>query len=156
MPEKKKKDPLTRLMSYVEKSDGCWMWTGGLMSRGLPYGKAWLNGRTIPAHRAVWILTYGSIDRRSLVCHACDVPACVNPSHLFLGSPAENTADMFKKGRAHDRRGENAGGSKLTVRDVDLIREMISRGVTQDEIAQHFAVSQTMVSRIKTKKSWAA
>ena len=92
-------DRRARFWSQVNTSGDCWMWTGAQKSI---YGGFWLAGWQ-HAHRAAWILERGAIPDGLHVLHACDNPGCVRLDHLFLGTHAENMADMSRKGRARGR-----------------------------------------------------
>ena len=86
-----------RFWERFNKTNTCWLWNRPLQQTG--YGQIFSEGRPIAAHRLSWQLHFGAIPEGMSVCHTCDVKHCVNPSHLFLGSPKDNTHDMIKKGR---------------------------------------------------------
>ncbi len=87
----------TRLWAKVTRSGHCWLWTGGHNGRG--YGTLKVDGRMQYAHRLVWSLLHGPILTGFYVCHCCDQPSCVRPSHLFLGTQSDNMRDCVAKGR---------------------------------------------------------
>jgi hypothetical protein len=152
-------------MSMVEKSDGCWTWTGQRGPSG--YGKfAYRSaGRRTHAraHRVMWELENGPIPDSLFVCHHCDNPACVRPDHLFIGTPKDNTQDALMKGRLRTgpmpiesvRRGVDTNNVKLTEEKVLEIRSLASTGLSQSTIANRFGVKQAQVSAIVTGRSWA-
>ena len=144
--------------SIPEPNSGCHLWTGGYDNRGWPfkdYGRIWVKGRTIAAHRVAWEAVNGPIPDGMCVCHKCDTPRCVNPEHLFLGTHKENTRDMINKGRNAPIRerhmGEKSHHAKLTEAQVLAIRRD-SR--VQQVIADEYGVSQTAISQIKLRKNW--
>jgi hypothetical protein len=102
-----------RFWDNVDKSTGlgptgdCWLWRGWLQPNG--YGRGRFDGKNRLAHRVSYQLANGSITEGHYICHRCDTPACVNPAHLFSGTPEVNVQDMMAKGR-------NANGSKSTVK----------------------------------------
>jgi hypothetical protein len=148
-----------RFWRFVTKTDTCWLWTGATTT----FGHGCINtggkyGRTERAHRLSWRMHFGEIPEGLCVCHTCDVPACVNPAHLFLGTHADNNRDMQAKGR-YDRvkrpKGARHWGAKLTDADVLAIRAAFAAGATQTEIAANYAVRVQSIHRIVHRKSWA-
>lgn len=87
-----------RFHALVDKSGDCWEWTGNKNMLG--YGMIWYDGKNIRAHRVSYLIFNGDLSDNLFVCHKCDNPSCVNPSHLFLGTSKDNMRDMIKKGRA--------------------------------------------------------
>lgn len=155
-----------RFWSKVQKTESCWLWTGYCLRRGHsgrgkgrgPYGCVAIGtrGKNMLAHRLSWVLHFGPIPDGIWVLHHCDNPPCVNPAHLFLGTHADNMADMVRKGRSdRDRRGERNPSSKLTGAKVSEIRGMLAQGLPQRVIATRYAISPAMVSYINTGRYWA-
>jgi len=80
----------------------CWLWIGENVGG---YGRIRVNGRKESANRVSWLIHKGEIPQGLNVCHSCDNPSCVNPSHLWLGTVLENMKDRDKKGRdIHSKR----------------------------------------------------
>jgi hypothetical protein len=138
----------------VNKTETCWLWTGAT----LPFGHGHLGRRVDGvnvdhlAHRFAWEATYGPIPSDACVLHRCDVPACVRPDHLFIGSKADNNQDRTSKGRGHI--GERHPSAKLTADKVRQLRELYAKGLTQRALADRFGVSQIVVSRIVRRVAW--
>lgn len=128
---------------------GCWIWLGMLDSGG--YGTIKLNRRTQKAHRVSWEHYRGLIPDEIKVLHRCDIPMCINPDHLFLGTQAENIADMIAKGRNRGSPGEQNGRAKLTVKQVLEIRHSCSGVVST---SKQYGVSPSMISQIRLGQSW--
>jgi HNH endonuclease len=127
----------------------CWEWTAGKAGR-MGYGKVKRHGKTTLAHRVSWEIANGQIPDGLQVCHHCDNPPCVNPSHLFLGTQKENLEDRDRKGRAVWSPGERNGTSKLTEDHVREVRRlgMIHSETTQGKIGERFGLTQSGVCRI--------
>jgi hypothetical protein len=85
-----------------EPNTGCWLWTGTANMRGYGYGSFTINKKSVNSHRVSFELFRGPIPIGMHVCHKCDVPLCVNPEHLFLGTRSDNQRDRVVKGRHNE------------------------------------------------------
>ena len=150
-----------RVWSKVQRTDGCWLWTGARNKAG--YGLARKDGRWHRAHRVVYELVIGPIPIGMNLMHTCDNPPCVNPDHLRPGTQRENLEDMTRKGRrvsgerhvwfGQDQKGERNRAAKLTEEEVAHIKGMALAGHYQDEIASRFGITRENVSYI-VRKTW--
>lgn len=113
------------------------------------YARFTSNGRTRLAHRAAYERAFGAIPDGLYVLHRCDVKRCINPAHLFLGTHADNMADMAQKGRAART------NVKLSDAEVREIRRLAGTGLSQRAIARRFAVHQGTVWPILAGRTWA-
>ena len=129
---------------------GCWEWQLARNNDG--YGVMKVGYKMMKAHRVSFALTFGPFDNELLVCHNCDNRSCVNPDHLFLGTNADNSADMKAKGR--QARGRTHGNSKLTEADIPVIMAQHATGAATRDIARDFGVSHAAISHITRGKSW--
>lgn len=141
-------DVYARLWRRIAKGDGCWEWQGSRNPLGYGrIGSGGKYGRIALAHRVAYESTFGPIPDGSCVLHRCDNPPCCRPDHLFLGSMADNTADMRAKGRMAT--GQRLPQTRLTEDDrVQLIRLYGGGSATQSQLAARFGVSATTVHRV--------
>lgn len=133
--------PEERFWAKVRKTDTCWIWTSSKTNN--HYGKFRFEGKTARAHRVAYQLCVGPIPPGLYVCHHCDTPACVRPSHLFSGTDADNKADSKAKGR---RKGRSS--RRLLEAEITEVRQLYVSGVTRRALAEQFGVSQTRISSV--------
>jgi HNH endonuclease len=130
--------------------DDCWRWTA-CTSKG--YGQIRVGDLQVKAHRLSFELHSGPIPSGLSVLHRCDVPTCVNPAHLFLGTNADNMSDMRAKGRSAC--GPTNGNAKLTDASVIEIRAQYAAGIVmQRELGRAFGVDQSLISLIVRRVRW--
>lgn len=138
----------------------CWAWNLARHKSG--YGRFKVFGRSIRAHRIAYELAKGPIPEGMYVCHRCDNPECVNPDHLFVGTPAENSQDRDRKGRHGSwtkpearPRGEAQDGARLTDENVrDIRARYAAGGVTQKALAEEYDVGETTVFNVIHRLNW--
>lgn len=138
----------------------CWLWIAHRKQSG--YGTFNIGPRDYVASRVAYELHHGPIPAGMFVCHHCDNPPCVNPDHLFLGTPTDNGRDMVAKRRHHAAvspetmpRGERHGRAKLDWGKVAEIRARYAvGGTTHRELALRYGVSRIAVLKVVRGQSW--
>lgn len=171
MGTERKRDPMAknkeastslvaRFFSHVKKTKTCWFWTGRCLKAAPGRGDGGYGHFHIPgennmlAHRFSYAHTYGFLPRDRFVLHKCDNPACVRPSHLYLGTHHENMRDMVKRGRSVHRFGSANPRAKLNEQKVRQIKALLEDGFKQREIATRFGVTTSMIGHIKNGRHW--
>ncbi len=164
-----KKTALERFHGSYERSPcGCWLWK--LSCRPGGYGAFSFHGQSVDAHRFAYSALVGPIPRDLFVLHQCDVPACVNPDHLFVGTQSDNMQDAFKKGRGSppprkygppkprpSRAISNPNrrpGAKITTEIARDIKARLAAGETGRAIAGRHGLHFGSVSDIKRGLTW--
>ena len=154
------RDIIERFWRKVDRSESCWIW-----SRYKRYGVFWFPPRLCQAHRVSWELTYGPIPPGLHVLHRCDNPPCVNPEHLFLGTPSDNIKDAIRKGRftpyslsgvrpKNPPHGEAHWAAKLTELQVKEIRRLSThRSITS--LSHEFGMARSTIGDIIKRAKWA-
>lgn len=151
--------PYDKFQGLIDSSaglDACWPWEGKTFDNGcgMIYGSFPVRDKNHLAHRLSYVFHFGPFDPDLVVCHECDNPICVNPSHLFLGTQKDNMQDMSRKGRSNPCRGDLSPKSKLTWPLVVEMRARARRGEKQKDLAKAFGVSRKQISVILNEKQW--
>lgn len=134
----------------VGRRDDCWTWLGNRNRKG--YGMCSIKSKMRSSHRVAYEFAVGPIPNDLCVCHSCDNPACVNPSHLWLGTQADNAADMKAKGRA--ARGERNSRFRITVELADEIRNRYTgKWGEQRALSREYGISNSHISSILNNKA---
>lgn len=137
--------------------NGCWLWTGSIKPRN-GYGHFRVGRKDWNAHRFAYLDTHGSLPAELEVMHTCDVPSCINPAHLRLGTHRDNMQDSLKKGR--HTCGERNGHARLTDEIVRAIRKEYRPGNRRtqrgnlNELANRYGVSAGSLYAAATKRTW--
>ncbi len=131
-------------------SSGCLLWQRAVLTARMGYGVLNYGGKVVYAHRLSYEVFKGPIPEGMLVCHSCDVPACINPDHLWLGTQKENVLDCCKKGRNSRNAGEAHSRLKLTDAEAVLIHDDPRDALT---ISKEYGITRSHVYHIKARKT---
>lgn len=142
---------IERFLSYVRLDEsGCWLWIGGVSHNG--YGRFKLDYQNIRAHRFSYAYFISDVPGHMVVRHKCNVPACVNPFHLLLGTHLDNIKDRQDQDR--QAKGSSNGSAVLTEEQVMKIKTLLSMGASVTDTAELFGVGTSTISGIKNGISW--
>lgn len=149
-----------RFWVKTELTDTCWIWLGAKYDGN--YGCFYWQHRNRRPHRLVWSILFGEMPPDMMVCHKCDNPPCFNPSHLFLGTNADNQADANRKGRhgwrTHPltrKQGEEVCNAGFTNSQVREIKIELANGASIKEVARRHGIAEYTIRRIKRGENWA-
>lgn len=133
-----------------EPNSGCFLWLSSLTNSATHrYGRLQWKGRVRLAHRVAWELVHGGeLARGTIIRHACDTPACVNPTHLVAGTQAENLDDCRRKLRDRPPR-------KLTIDQAREADRLVADGLLMREVAERFGVSTQAVKDLRARRTFA-
>ena len=160
-----------RFWEKVDKSPGhgqrgdCWVWTAYRDRDG--YGNFHIEAHPEKAHRVSYRISKGDIPAGIFVLHSCDNPPCVNPEHLSLGTVQDNSDQMVARGRAPTgdqhwahvhpekvRHGSRINTTKLTVGQVQEIRQRCAFGTTYAALGREYGVYPSTIRRVANRKCW--
>lgn len=160
------------LIARLERAtgpDACWIWPRSKDARGR--GRIWVGGKLMLAHRAVWQEICGPIPAGALLCHHCDNPSCVNPRHLYVGTPQSNVQDMMLRGRNWQRRkpeiaralgaalgrantwSRGAGNPKAKL-SPKVVLSIAASSERSGILAARYGVDRSTIQRIRNGKLW--
>ena len=165
------KDRFMRKIYLANDGSDCWLWGGGYFKQ-TGYGQFAVTSR-VPetAHRMAFAFWNYPVPDGMFVCHQCDNRKCVNPNHLFLGTPKDNVDDMFKKNRQQDYSKNRASGDRhglalhpearlfgkknpQSILTDKLVLSIRDDSLSIKDIAADIGVSYHTVWNVKNKRSW--
>jgi hypothetical protein len=143
-----------KLAAWSKRNEetGCLEWTRAKSSAG--YGQLRHQGKTVYAHRMSYEIETGENICGLMLCHKCDNPGCIEPTHLFPGTQALNMADCAIKGRTARNFGSKSGKAKLTEEKAIAICIARNAGESAVDIGKRFNIDASVVSRIARGKAW--
>jgi hypothetical protein len=147
-----KESVMQRFIKSIDKTNSCWNWKLFIDNDG--YGRMKIGRRSPGAHRVSYLLFKGEIPKGFHVCHICDNRQCVNPDHLFIGTPKENICDQIMKNRFRIARGESQWCSKFTNKDILDIRKLHKNGKNGNQIAKIYKVERRVIYDILKGITW--
>lgn len=136
----------------IDEETGCWNWLGSTNTKD-GYGQITIDGNKTLAHRAVWMLYHNKrIPKGCHICHTCDNRRCVNPEHLFLGTPKDNMQDLSKK--LKQSRGKTRNPDRFKKDEILEIRAASNRGLSFWKIADEHNITPSQVHEIVIREDW--
>lgn len=149
--------PKQRFYAQVRKTKGCWEWQGHTLSNGR--GRIHVDGKRLLAHRYSYVLHVGPIPKGLCICHHCDNPKCVRPSHLFVGTLKENQQDCLRKGRFNkEARGKKGVLHHKVILSESQVMEIRAwrpyKGETMDQLASRMGMSNSGIQKVIYGQNW--
>ncbi len=138
-----------KTIKCIETESGCWNVTNHALVKGYPVKT--VNQRQERISRMMILSQGEEIPKGILVCHTCDNPLCINPEHLYLGTPQQNVNDKKNRGRMPDQYGERNPYAKLNKSAIIYIR---SSNLSCTKLAKIYNCSVAHISNIKNFKVW--
>lgn len=149
----KKTDIFQKINKFYIDKNNCFVWTGNKTHDN--YGRIRIGNKKYRVHRIVYILYYGEIPKnKPYICHKCNNSKCINPEHLYAGTPKDNVRDMINAKRNNHLKGEKHPKAKLKKHQILEIRNLHKKGYSIRKIAKKYNMGKTTIQLIINKKIW--